>query len=228
VTDNVAEAKREEAAAQKGLKRTNSELEMLAEKAALLSRSGQDEEEPEIATTPTRSSRGTETTVEHLTSPGEQVSDPIILQSRVQIELFTPTSTPNKTSNVVLSEKARGKMRATESFSPGETSPTEEVDVQLVKETDEELMRLASEGVGPNRYVPTEGWVASWQKGLPLDPVLVAISELLPKIQDSQSKAGAPSSKVFKLLKGEELGGVLPPPAEIMPRRFHVSVIAFR
>jgi len=58
---------------------------------------------------------------------------------------------------------------------------------------------------------------------LPLDPVLVAISELLPKIQDSQSRAGAPSSKVLNLIKGASLVDVLPPTPPVVPRRFQVS-----
>lgn len=58
---------------------------------------------------------------------------------------------------------------------------------------------------------------------LPLDPVLVAISELLPKIQESQPRAGAPSQKVFNILKGASLVDVLPPAPPIMPRRFQVS-----
>lgn len=62
---------------------------------------------------------------------------------------------------------------------------------------------------------------------LPLDPVLVAISELLPKIQDSQSRAGAPSSKVLNLIKGASLVDVLPPTPPIMPRRFQVRIEVF-
>lgn len=57
---------------------------------------------------------------------------------------------------------------------------------------------------------------------LPLDPVLVAISELLPKIQETQPLVGAPSEKVFNILKDVELGDVLPPAPPIMPRRFQV------
>jgi hypothetical protein len=63
----------------------------------------------------------------------------------------------------------------------------------------------------------------SWCRRLPLDPVLVAISELLPKIQESQPRAGAPSQKVFNILKGASLVDVLPPAPPIMPRRFQVS-----
>jgi len=58
---------------------------------------------------------------------------------------------------------------------------------------------------------------------LPLDPVLVAISELLPKIQDTQPRAGAPSPKVFNILKSASLVDVLPPAPPIMPRKFQVS-----
>lgn len=64
---------------------------------------------------------------------------------------------------------------------------------------------------------------------LPLDPVLVAISELLPKIQDSQSQSASigPSSKVLRLLKELELNEVLPPAPPIAPRRFQVSFQLF-
>jgi hypothetical protein len=67
------------------------------------------------------------------------------------------------------------------------------------------------------------GSMLSWYCRLPLDPVLVAISELLPKIQESQPRAGAPSQKVFNILKGASLVDVLPPAPPIMPRRFQVS-----
>mgnify|MGYP002718835878 CR=1 FL=1 len=59
---------------------------------------------------------------------------------------------------------------------------------------------------------------------LPLDPVLVAISELLPRIQDSQSRtAPNPSSKVLNLIKSASLTDVLPPTPPIVPRRFQWS-----
>ena len=62
---------------------------------------------------------------------------------------------------------------------------------------------------------------------LPLDPVLVAISELLPKIQDTQRPSGAPSSKIFNLLKdsttSESLLEHLPPAQPITPRKFQWS-----
>ena len=58
---------------------------------------------------------------------------------------------------------------------------------------------------------------------LPLDPVLVAISELLPKIQETQPRTGAPSSKVFNILKGASLSEILPPAGPIVPRKFQWS-----
>ncbi|EIW70902.1 hypothetical protein TREMEDRAFT_43442 [Tremella mesenterica DSM 1558] len=126
--------------------------------------------------------------------------------------IIISTTEPEEVSNIGgMSEKARGKMRAVES-DKGE----EEL-------ADEELLKVAMAGVGPNGYVPTQEWVASWQKGLPLDPVLVAISELLPKIQDSTPKAGAPSQKLLDTLKNATLIDVLPPAPPIVPRKFQWS-----
>jgi hypothetical protein len=55
----------------------------------------------------------------------------------------------------------------------------------------------------------------------------VAISELLPKIQDTQRPSGAPSSKIFNLLKdpttSESLLEHLPPAQPITPRKFQWS-----
>lgn len=150
-----------------------------------------------------------------------------------------------------ISEKARGKMRATESTTSLTSINTNQEGAGVgggeeeEDDEEEELMKIAAAGVGPNGYVPTQEWVSSWQKGyvasffsstppphpanhttlnsLPLDPVLVAISELLPKIQETQPLVGAPSEKVFNILKGVELGDVLPPAPPVMPRRFQWS-----
>ena len=59
-----------------------------------------------------------------------------------------------------MSEKARGKMRATESVT-SLTSPRS-ASGELA---DDELLRIADAGVGPNGYIPTQEWVSSWQKG---------------------------------------------------------------
>lgn len=167
----------------RGLVRTDSELAMLAEKAALL---------------------GREIDGDEIDDEGERASYRSHRDSNETPSL--PSSPPER----AMSEKARGKMRATSPPVPPISSD----------EDDEELMRLAAAGIGPQSYIPTQEWVTSWQKGLPLDPVLVAISELLPKIQDSQPRASGPSSKVFHLLKEVDLEDVLPPPPPVVPRKF--------
>ncbi|EIN03674.1 hypothetical protein PUNSTDRAFT_47999 [Punctularia strigosozonata HHB-11173 SS5] len=102
------------------------------------------------------------------------------------------------------SEKARGKMRERRSIS-----------------MDSELERIASAGVGRNGFVPTQEWVTSWQQGLPLDPVMLLISELLPRLQDLQTRSGAKSSAaITDFLSSVNLSHVLPPPPPINPRRF--------
>ncbi|WWC70472.1 uncharacterized protein I206_104423 [Kwoniella pini CBS 10737] len=207
-----------------GLQRTPSELDMLAEKAALLGRDP-DNEDNEVSSpasqrrvlSPTiqETSESDDTTsAQPLTTPGIGVtSDPL--------DQPTAASPPpvSQGANSGLSEKQRGKLRATDTESiTGSLDGTNEISIP-----DEELMRVAQAGVGPNGYVPTQEWVSSWQKGLPLDPVLVAISEILPKIQENQQLTGAPSSKVFNILKGVSLSEVLPPSPPIVPRRFQWS-----
>lgn len=191
--ERAAAAAAAAAPARPGLVRSNSELAMLAEKAALLGREIDDDEDDHIASPPT--------------AGGSAPSTPTVDAP--------PAATPSSTEEPPrpLSEKARGKMRATESTT---SLPLED--------DEEELMKVAAAGVGPTGYVPTQEWVSSWQKGLPLDPVLVAISELLPKIQDSQPpRTGGPSSKVFNLLKGMSLGDALPPAPPVVPRKFQWS-----
>lgn len=125
---------------------------MLAEKAALLGRT-EDEDEEDLRQTPmTEESNPIITTA----TPGDMRSDPLAEAARV------PTfESPNPTPPAALpkSEKARGKMRA--------TSISSVVTAQVGDDgsTDEEIMKLAEGGVGPNGYVPTQEWVSSWQKG---------------------------------------------------------------
>ncbi|WVR07282.1 hypothetical protein IAU60_004323 [Kwoniella sp. DSM 27419] len=198
-----------------GLQRTNSELDMLAEKAALLGRDPEERDGEADDATSLRSNRlplspSTEETPQIVT-PGAEAATADPLGERPP---------PPVARNQPLSEKARGKMRAVDS-STDLSSPTDDSDAPPGSEIpDEELMRVAQAGVGPNGYIPTQEWVSSWQKGLPLDPVLVAISEILPKIQDNQQPIGAPSTKVFNVLKDVSLGEVLPPAPPIVPRRF--------
>src|SRR5258708_38664882 len=59
---------------------------------------------------------------------------------------------------------------------------------------------------------------------LPLDPVLLTISELLPKVTEIAGSGSkhASSRRVLEYLKSITLEGVLPPPPTLNPRRFQV------
>jgi hypothetical protein len=151
-----------------GLKRTNSELEMLAEKAALLGRDGDEEDDlpaqVQTQTRPRPSPLATEN-LDNVLSPGELNSDPLAQPTSNQINILSPsTEAPEvdfasiNSGPKVMSEKMRGKMRATSISSLSLQSPDD-------VEADEELMKVAEAGVGPNGYVPTQEWVTSWQKG---------------------------------------------------------------
>ncbi|CDO70695.1 hypothetical protein BN946_scf184798.g10 [Trametes cinnabarina] len=124
--------------------------------------------------------------------------------------LMSPTATEAPTGSGAappVSEKARGKMRAGRSLSGDMTGSLE---------------RLAASGVGRNGFVPTQEWVASWQQGLPLDTIMLVISELLPKVQSLQSSlSGASASNaIIDLLRTANLDQVLPKPPPLSPRRF--------
>ncbi|KAJ2975086.1 hypothetical protein NUW54_g11786 [Trametes sanguinea] len=84
------------------------------------------------------------------------------------------------------------------------------------------LERLAASGVGRNGFVPTQDWVASWQQGLPLDTIMLVISELLPKVQNLQSSLSGASANnaIIDLLRNANLDQVLPKPQPLSPRRF--------
>ncbi|CAG8686352.1 13786_t:CDS:2, partial [Acaulospora colombiana] len=103
-----------------------------------------------------------------------------------------------------ISEKARGKMR----------QRNESLDVTA------ELAAAAQ--IGRNGFIPTQEWVTSWQQGLPLDPILLAISELLPKVQQIQSSMSrtTASPAVMDFLKVVDLKAVLPQRQIVTPRPF--------
>ncbi|THH08544.1 hypothetical protein EW145_g2645 [Phellinidium pouzarii] len=106
------------------------------------------------------------------------------------------------------SEKARGKMR--------ERQRSDSLDITG------SLERIAAAGVGRNGFIPTQDWVTSWQQGLPLDPVLLMISELLPKIQDIQSSASKSNvtSAIIDFLRSATIHNVLPETPSPPSRRF--------
>ncbi|KAI6006026.1 high-temperature-induced dauer-formation protein-domain-containing protein [Pisolithus albus] len=101
------------------------------------------------------------------------------------------------------SDKARGKMRERPESSETTSSP--------------EL--LASAGVGRSGFVPTQEWV---DDSLPLDTVMLVISELLPKIQSLQGggQKAATTGDIIDFLRSVSLVGVLPPLPPLHPRKF--------
>ncbi|KZT65447.1 hypothetical protein DAEQUDRAFT_752564 [Daedalea quercina L-15889] len=105
------------------------------------------------------------------------------------------------------SEKARGKMRANRAMSVEMTGSLES---------------LAATTVGRNGFVPTQEWVTSWQQGLPLDIIMLVISELLPKIQELQSSLNPANANgaVVDLIKSTNLEHILPKPSPTSARRF--------
>ncbi|KAG6849590.1 hypothetical protein H0H93_007175 [Arthromyces matolae] len=106
-----------------------------------------------------------------------------------------------------LSEKARGKMKERRSSS---------------LDADVGIDRVAAASVGRNGFVPTQEWVTSWQQGLPLDIVMLLISELLPQVQElhsTRNKANSPSI-IVEFLSNVTLKNVLPEPLTPLPRRF--------
>jgi hypothetical protein len=113
-------------------------MEMIAEKAALLSHHDQEEDIPRLTSDQPSPMDEIRDPALSIITPGENNTDPL------------STATSNK-----MSEKARGKMRAVDPS----TLESEEI------EGDEELFGIASAGVGPSGYVPTQEWVSSWQKG---------------------------------------------------------------
>ncbi|KAH9934896.1 high-temperature-induced dauer-formation protein-domain-containing protein [Fomitopsis serialis] len=105
------------------------------------------------------------------------------------------------------SEKARGKMRA---------------GMALSLEMTGSLESLAASTVGRNGFVPTQEWVTSWQQGLPLDIIMLVVSELLPKIQELQSSLNPANANgaVVDLIKSTNLEHILPKPGPLSARRF--------
>ncbi|KAJ7734954.1 high-temperature-induced dauer-formation protein-domain-containing protein [Mycena maculata] len=125
-----------------------------------------------------------------------------------EISMVLPTSPTSESipASTSASEKARGKMRARRSQSLDTSS----------------LDRVAAAGVGRNGFVPTQEWVTSWQQGLPLDSVMLLISELLPKVQEMQASRHrtTSTSAIVEFLGTVDLQHVLLPAPPLAPRRF--------
>ncbi|KAK4049719.1 hypothetical protein OIV83_003994 [Microbotryomycetes sp. JL201] len=87
---------------------------------------------------------------------------------------------------------------------------------------------------GKNGFMPTEGWVTSWRTGLPLDSIMIMLSELRPLVLDlvnnlSESSppllsTSSPSpSSAISLLSSASLSGLLPPAPQPVVRKFTFS-----
>jgi len=121
-----------------------------------------------------------------------------------EISVDPPMSPTSETPPA--SEKARGKMKARRSQSLDNGG----------------LDRVAAAGVGRNGFVPTQEWVTSWQQGLPLDSVMLLISELLPKVQEMQANRhrATSTSVIVEFLGTVSLQHVMPPAPPLAARRF--------
>jgi len=65
--------------------------------------------------------------------------------------------------------------------------------------------------------------VTSWQQGLPLDTIMLSISELRPKVLDIQARRGRSDiGPVLDFLRVVTLGHILPETPPLTPRRFQV------
>ncbi|KAG5652956.1 hypothetical protein H0H81_002964 [Sphagnurus paluster] len=113
--------------------------------------------------------------------------------------------------SVTPSEKTRGKMK--ERRSPS-------------LDTNSSIDRVAAVGVGRNGFVPTQEWashiLAARVMNLPLDSVMLLISELLPKVQEihANSHKANSTSIIVDFLSKVSLKDVLPETPIPIPRRF--------
>lgn len=107
----------------------------------------------------------------------------------------------------ILSEKAAGKqpMRSMSQL-------TLHSEVSLGGEGEEASF------VARNGFVPTEGWVASWREGLPIDAILILISECLPKVASLSSLST--NTAALEYLRSVTLVGLLPLSPGPKPRPF--------
>ena len=119
----------------------------------------------------------------------------------------------------ILSEKAAGKlpMRSNSQLSVHSAASGESGAGLAFDETGDDGPFVAKNG-----FMPTEAWVASWREGLPIDPILILVSECLPKV--SSLAALSTNTAVLEYLRSVTLVGLLPPPVPIRARRFMHSL----
>jgi hypothetical protein len=70
-------------------------------------------------------------------------------------------------------------------------------------------------------FTPTAAWVASWREALPLDTVLVLLTELRPRVESLCATGNASTNQAaLDYLRAATLLGLLPPTPALKPRRF--------
>ncbi|KAF8911951.1 high-temperature-induced dauer-formation protein-domain-containing protein [Gymnopilus junonius] len=132
-------------------------------------------------------------------SPRTSQGDEAITRS-----FMSPGTENPYSANSPISEKARGKMRERRSLSIDNANALERLPLGLMR----------------NGFVPTQEWVTSWQQGLPLDTVMVFISDVVQKVEDMQRHRTVPSAEVLKFLSSISLDRVIPNKPPITARRF--------
>uniref|UniRef100_A0A8H7Y292 RecA family profile 1 domain-containing protein n=1 Tax=Psilocybe cubensis TaxID=181762 RepID=A0A8H7Y292_PSICU len=136
---------------------------------------------------------------ESVTSPrGSQGDEPMTRS------FMSPTSDNPYASESPISEKARGKMRERRSMSVENIAALDRVPLPI----------------GRSGFVPTQEWVTSWQQGLPLDTVMLFISDVVQKVEDMQRHRTVPSADVLKFLSNVNLDHIFPTKPPISSRRF--------
>lgn len=115
------------------------------------------------------------------------------------------------------SEKAKGKMRQPSTPIDQNTAYAaamqEDEEDELVNGFNDDELHLAASMLGRNGFVPTQAWVSSWHKGLPLDVLQITIVELVPKVEELCGRIGNKSNadeRVLALLREQNLDDVLP------------------
>ncbi|PPR04968.1 hypothetical protein CVT24_010426 [Panaeolus cyanescens] len=123
----------------------------------------------------------------------------------VTASMVSPSS-ENPYPGSPLSEKARGKMRERRSLS-----------------VDNVVLERVPPGLGRNGFVPTQEWVTSWQQGLPLDAVMLFISDLVQKVEEMQKHGSNAATEILKFLSSVNLDHIYSQRPPIVPRRFQWS-----
>lgn len=125
-----------------------------------------------------------------------------------------------------MSEKAMGKLRQRSDSQLTATMQSTLSTTGSLGGGDASFVSSLGEGddapfVAKNGFMPTEGWVASWREGMPIDPILIMIAEFLPRVSTlSSSGNGNSESSAIEYLRGATLVGLLPPAGPIRARRF--------